>query len=78
MKERYIYINTNEVTQEMKDNSIIYQVSVDDDKTYTILSCDENNIPSCFDGINLITDKELREIIFTESNEGIWYFKPPE
>ena len=28
MKERYIHIDTSEVTQEMKDNSIIYQKMV--------------------------------------------------
>ena len=76
MKERYIYIDTSEATQEMKDNSIIYQISVD--KSKTILSCDANNIPSCFDGVDLITEKELYEIYWSDGNEGVWYFKPPE
>ena len=75
IKERYIYIDTSEVTQEMKDNSIIYQISAD--KSKTILSCDEQNRPSCFDGMDLITEKELYEIYWSDENEGVWYFKPP-
>ena len=76
MNLKYIHIDSDNVTEEMKSDSIGCMVSYD--KTKTILSCDADNKPSSFNGIDLITEKELYEIYWSDENEGVWYFKPPE
>ncbi len=73
----YILIESSSVTQEMKDNSLIYVTSIDNNKTYTVLAY-KGNKPSCFNGIESMLENNLHEIMHSEDNDGIWYNKPPE
>lgn len=74
--EVYILLNKSEVTDEMSNNSIIHQYSID--KEYMVLSCNSENKPDCFNGMNFLTEEELRNTMFGKDGEGIWYGKPPE
>tara|TARA_B100000131_G_C17635700_1_gene417895 strand:+ start:126 stop:356 length:231 start_codon:yes stop_codon:yes gene_type:complete len=73
----YMILESNNVTQEMKDNSLIYMTSQDENKTYTILAY-KGVKPACFNSFDAILEPELREIMFNEDNENIWYSMPPK
>ena len=62
---KYIIINTSDVTEEMKKNSLTYFLSPDESKV--MLKWD-GDTPSCFDGITTYTRIEIK----TELAKSEW------
>tara|TARA_R100000234_G_scaffold3291_3_gene2740 strand:- start:1516 stop:1746 length:231 start_codon:yes stop_codon:yes gene_type:complete len=73
----YMILESNDVTEEMKNNSLICMTSQDENKKYTILAY-KGVKPACFNSFDAMLAPELKEIMFNEDNENIWYNIPPE